>query len=355
MKLFTVGPVEMYEEQLNIGGLQVPYFRNEEFSQVVFDCKSNLKKLINANDEDDVIILTASGTAAMEATVMNCFTSKDKVLIVNGGTFGQRFVDICDIHQIPYIELRLEENEALTQVHLDAIDTNGLTGLLVNIHETSTGQLYDIEMLSNYCDKNDLIFVVDAISSMFADPFDFNKYHIDAAIVSSQKALSLAPGIALVIVSERMIKQRINHIDSHIMYLDFKDHLKNGLRGQTPFTPAVRLIYELQNRLRYLVSIGMEQQVKHTEQLALDFRSRLIEIGLTYPTYPMSNAETVVMFPQLDADIVGQRLKDDYGFIINPNGGANAKKMFRVAHIGNHTLDDNIELINAISHIMNNK
>ena len=113
MKLFTVGPVEMYEEQLNIGGLQFAYFRNEEFSQVVFDCKSNLKKLINANDEDDVIILTASGTAAMEATVMNCFTSKDKVLIVNGGTFGQRFVDICDIHQIPYIELRLEENEAL--------------------------------------------------------------------------------------------------------------------------------------------------------------------------------------------------------------------------------------------------
>ena len=353
MKLFTVGPVEMFEEQMKIGGQQIPYFRNQEFSDVVFDCKEGLKKLVFAKENDDVVFLTASGTAAMEATLMNCFTKDDKVIVINGGTFGQRFVDLCKIHQIPYQEIKLLENETLTIEHLLPYSNQGFTGLLVNIHETSTGQLYDIEMLSKFCQENHLYFVVDAISSMFADEFDFSRFHVDVAIVSSQKALSLAPGLGIIILSERMIEERVNQIDSHIMYLDFKNHLLNGKRGQTPFTPAVRVIYELQNRLHQLLEIGIEQQVAHTHELALDFRKQLTEIGLKYPSYPISNAETVVLFPEHNADIVGEKLKKDYGYVINPNGGEKAKLMFRVAHIGNHTLDDNNKIIDAIKQIMN--
>lgn len=352
MKLFTVGPVEMYEEQMEIGGQQVPYFRNQEFSNVVFDCKEGFKKLIHANEKDDVIFLTASGTAAMEATIMNCFTKEDKVIVINGGTFGQRFVELCQIHQIPYQEIKLEENEALTSEHLAPYNQQGFTGLLVNIHETSTGQLYDIEMLSDFAQSNNLYFVVDAISSMFADAFDFSQYKIDVAIVSSQKALSLAPGLSVVVVSERMIEERIQVIDSHIMYLDFKSHLKNGERGQTPFTPAVRLIYELQNRIHQLLEIGIENQVRNTQELAYDFRAQLDEIGLQYPNYPLSCAETVVLFPNKNADVVGQRLKEEYGYVINPNGGEKAKLMFRVAHIGNHTKEDNKLMIQAMKEIM---
>lgn len=352
MKLFTVGPVEMFEEQMEIGGQQVPYFRNDEFSEVVFDCKEGLKKLVHASSNDDVIFLTASGTAAMEASIINCFTDSDKLLVINGGTFGQRFVDLCQIHHIPYQQIRLDENETLTSQHLLPYEQQGFTGLLVNIHETSTGQLYDIDMLSCFCQRNEMYFVVDAISSMFADSFDFHKYKVDLAIVSSQKALSLAPGLALVVASQRMIEERIHKIDSHVMYLDFKSHLLNGQRGQTPFTPAVRLIYELQNRIHQLLELGIDNQVQNTKELALDFRKKLKEIGLEYPKYPLSNAETVVLFPQMNADIVGQRLKKDYGFIINPNGGEKAKKMFRVAHIGHHTLEDNDLLIGAMKKII---
>ena len=353
MKLFTVGPVEMYTEQMNIGGQQVPYFRNQEFSEVVFDCKKGIKTLVNAKENDDVILLTASGTAAMEATVINCLTKDDNVIVINGGTFGQRFVDLCQIHEIPYYEVKLQENEVLTFHHLPK-DGNNYTALLVNIDETSTGQLYDIEMLSKYCVNNHLYFIVDAISSMFADKFDFTGSHVDVAIVSSQKALSLAPGLSVVVISEKMLRERVEKIDSHMMYLDFKSHLINGKRGQTPFTPAVRLIYELQNRVHQLLDIGIDKQVANTKRLAEDFRKRLKEIGLEYPQYPLSNAVTVVLFPELNADIVATELKEKYGFIINPNGGEKAKKMFRVAHIGNHTIDDNIELIQAINEIINN-
>ena len=350
MKLFTVGPVEMFEEQMEIGGLQVPYFRNQEFSNVVLDCKKCFKELTNVQENDDVIFLTASGTAAMEATIMNCFTKEDRLVVINGGTFGQRFVELCQIHEISYYEVKLEENEALTKEMLP--EGEGYSALVVNIHETSTSQLYDAKMLSDYCKKNNLYFVVDAISSMFADHFDFTGYGIDVAIVSSQKALSLAPGLAIVTLSERMINERVNKINSRIMYLDFKSHIENGKRGQTPFTPAVRLIYELQNRLHQLLELGIDKQVENTKALALDFRKKLTEIGLTYPSYPSSNAETVVLFPENNADIVGNKLKEDYGFIINPNGGEKAKKQFRVAHIGNHTLEDNVVLIQAMKAIM---
>ena len=331
MKLFTVGPVEMFDEQMDIGGKQVPYFRNQEFSNVVLDCKKCLKELINAKEKDDVIFLTASGTAAMEASVINCFTQNDKLIVINGGTFGQRFVELCIIHKIPFFEVKLKENEVLTRDLLP--NGNDFTGLLVNIHETSTGQLYDINMLSNYCNENNLYFIVDAISSMFADYFDFSKYNVDIAIVSSQKALSLAPGLAIITASERIIEERINKIDSHVMYLDFKNHLLNGKRGQTPFTPAVRIIYELQNRLHQILEIGIKEQVRRTREIAEDFRNKMTSLGLEYPKYPLSNAETVVLFPQNNADLVGTKLKEEYGYIINPNGGDKAKKMFRVAHM----------------------
>lgn len=353
MKLFTVGPVEMFDEQMDIGGKQVPYFRNQEFSNVVLDCKKCLKELINAKEKDDVIFLTASGTAAMEASVINCFTQNDKLIVINGGTFGQRFVELCIIHKIPFFEVKLKENEVLTRDLLP--NGNDFTGLLVNIHETSTGQLYDINMLSNYCNENNLYFIVDAISSMFADYFDFSKYNVDIAIVSSQKALSLAPGLAIITASERIIEERINKIDSHVMYLDFKNHLLNGKRGQTPFTPAVRIIYELQNRLHQILEIGIKEQVRRTREIAEDFRNKMSSLGLEYPKYPLSNAETVVLFPQNNADLVGTKLKEEYGYIINPNGGDKAKKMFRVAHIGNHNLEDNDLIIDAIKKILSNK
>lgn len=353
MKLFTVGPVEMFDEQMDIGGKQVPYFRNQEFSNIVLDCKKCLKELINAKEKDDVIFLTASGTAAMEASVINCFTQNDKLIVINGGTFGQRFVELCIIHKIPFFEVKLKENEVLTRDLLP--NGNDFTGLLVNIHETSTGQLYDINMLSNYCNENNLYFIVDAISSMFADYFDFSKYNVDIAIVSSQKALSLAPGLAIITASERIIEERINKIDSHVMYLDFKNHLLNGKRGQTPFTPAVRIIYELQNRLHQILEIGIKEQVRRTREIAEDFRNKMTSLGLEYPKYPLSNAETVVLFPQNNADLVGTKLKEEYGYIINPNGGDKAKKMFRVAHIGNHNLEDNDLIIDAIKKILSNK
>ena len=105
---FTVGPVMSSEAVRAIGAEQVPYFRTPEFSQVMFENERLVKKFAKAEENARVVFLTGSGTASMEASVMNVFTPQDKVLVINGGSFGARFCQICDIHDIPYTEIRPE-------------------------------------------------------------------------------------------------------------------------------------------------------------------------------------------------------------------------------------------------------
>ena len=349
--LFTIGPVEMFEETLEIGGKQVPYFRNDEFSQTVLSASAGLKRLL-FNENGEIILLTCSGTGAMEATIMNCFTKEDSLIVIDGGSFGHRFTQICDVHEIPYKAVKVDQGETLTKSMIEEV-MNGekFTGFLVNLDETSIGQLYDIQMISEICKENDLVLVVDAISAFLADEVNMDKYGIDAVILSSQKALSLAPGLSVVALSEKMLK-RVECIDSKSIYFDYKDYLKNGERGQTPFTPAVRVIIELEESVRRFEERGIENIIKDTNELALYFRKRIREIGLDYPSYPLSNAVTPVIFPDKNADVVYRELIDKYGFTVNPSGGDNAKLMFRVSHVGNQSIEKAEELVCAIEDII---
>ena len=109
--------------------------------------KKLMIKLQKAHINSEVVFLTASGSGAMEATVMNCFDQNDRLLIICGGTFGERFVHICNIHNIPHDVIFLKQDEILTSEHFIPYNATGITGLLVNIDETYTGQLYDIRMI----------------------------------------------------------------------------------------------------------------------------------------------------------------------------------------------------------------
>jgi aspartate aminotransferase-like enzyme len=353
MKLFTVGPVEMYPETRAVAGQQVPYFRNDFFSDVMTHCDSLLRQQLGHLDTSyRSIVLTASGTGAMEATVINCLTPNDRVIVIDGGSFGHRFVQLCERHNIPCDALTLSSGQALTAEMLAPFAAQSHTALLVNLDETSTGQLYDIDMLSTFCHENDLLFIVDAISAFLADPIDMKTAGVDALIISSQKALSLEPGLSIVMLAPRMISERVENITSSSMYFDFKDCLKNGERGQTPFTPAVGIVLQLENMLQRIDTIGVEVWIEHTRELALDFRTKLAQLPLEIPHYPLSNALTPIIFPKNNASVCNERLINEYGLVLNPCGGADASRMSRVAHIGNHTISDNDELIAALAEIL---
>lgn len=347
MKLFTVGPVEMFPETLKVTAEQLPYFRTPEFSGIMLENEEMFKASIHAQGDAKTVFLTASGTAAMEAAVMNCFTAEDKLLVINGGGFGKRFVEICALHRIPYEELRLEFGEVLTEERLAGFADHGCTGLLVNLHETSTGQLYDIRLMTSFCREHGLYLIVDAISAYGADEIDFERDGIDALIISSQKALALSPGLSIVVISDRLYRDRVLNIQSGSLYFDFKVHIENLKRGQTPFTPAVGILLELHERLAQIQKIGIEGLKRQTRALAEYFREQAPKAGFLIPKYPLSNALTpVIMEPY--AKEMYTRLKEDYGLVVTPNGGALENTLIRVGHLGNVVLEDYEELLKAM-------
>lgn len=340
----------MHEETLQIAAKQLPYFRTPEFSDIMLDNKRMFEASIYAPEETETVFLTASGTAAMEAAVMNCFTGKDKLLVINGGGFGKRFAEICALHHIPYDDLYLAFGEILTEERLKKYENSGYTGLLVNLHETSTGQLYDIHMLSAFCRKQNMYFVVDAISAYGADAINFEQDGIDVLIVSSQKALALSPGLAIVAISGRIYRDRVMKIESGSMYFDFKLHIENLKRGQTPFTPAVGILLELHERLEYIQSIGIDGLRKRIDDLTDYFRKQLIENDFKLPEYPLSNALTSVILEPYAKEMY-TRLKEDYGLVVTPNGGALENVLIRVGHLGNVDRQDYERLINAMKEV----
>lgn len=345
---FTVGPVMCDEAVRAVGADQIPYFRTPEFSEIMLENERLMKKFTGAGENGRAILLTGSGTASMEAAVMNVFTEQDKVLIVNGGSFGQRFVDICKIHKIPYEEILLPAGQALTLEHLEQYRGKGLTGFLVNIHETSTGVLYDLDMIGLFCQENGLFLVVDAISSFLADPLDMQSAGIDVFITGSQKALACPPGISVMVLSERGVRRvEANHVRS--LYFDLKDALKNGERGQTPFTPAVSILLQLYTRLQEIEAAGgVQSEIARIHGLAQDFREKLTYLPFTIPSASLSNAVTPLHPLNVSAHNVFVTLKDEYQIWVCPNGGILKDSVFRVGHLGALTQADNDTLIYSL-------
>lgn len=344
---FTVGPVMSSAAVRAIGAEQVPYFRTPEFSEVMFENERLVKKFAKAEENARVVFITGSGTASMEASVMNVFTSQDKVLVINGGSFGARFCQICEIHDIPFTEIRPEFGHNITAEMLAPYEGQGYTGFLVNLDETSTGVLYDIQLISDFCKRNGIFLVVDSISSFLCDPFDMKALDVQVMITGSQKALACPPGISLIVLSAKAVERvYANQVKS--LYFDLKDALKNGERGQTPFTCAVGILRQINMRLKEIEAAGgVESENKKIEELAQDFRNKIKGLPFEIVSNSLPNAVTPLHPLTASAYDIFTILKDEYGIWICPNGGELKDKVFRVGHIGALTEDDNTTLVNA--------
>lgn len=349
---FTVGPVMSSEKVRKIGGEQTPYFRNDEFSQIMLENEKYIEEFVFASENSKTVFITGSGTAAMEASILNVFTSQDKILVINGGGFGQRFVDLCQIYQIPYEEIKLDFGKNIKEDILNKYSNKGYTGFLVNICETSSGVYYDLDLISKFCKDNNILLVVDAISSFLCNPLNMSEQNIDVFITGSQKALACPPGISIIVLSKNALN-RVEHNNVKSLYFDLKIALKNAERGQTPFTPAVGILLQINQRLKEIKSYGgVEVEIRRISNLANDFRYKISDLPLTIKTESLSNSVTAV-FCDNALDVV-EKLKLDYNIWVNPNGGELANKMFRVGHIGDLTIGDNDKLIDALYELHNN-
>lgn len=344
---FTVGPVMSSKEVCSIGALQVPYFRTAEFSEIMLENEKYMLQYTKAPVGSKTVFMTCSSTGSMEAVIMNCFTTKDKVLIINGGTFGQRFVDICEIHEVPYVALELEHGRKLTKEKLYEYDDQDFTGLLVNVDETSTAVLYDTKMLGEFCKKNNLFFVCDCVSSFLADPFDMEECGADVMITGSQKVLACPPGISIIVLAPKGL-ERVESSNVRTMYFDLKNALKNQERGQTPFTPAVGILLQINERLKEIDrNGGADAEVNKVAAQARDFREKIKDLPFELVSESPANGVTSVHPTTTDAYEIFLKLKDEYGIWICPNGGEMKNTIFRVGHIGALSHDDNTTLVNA--------
>ena len=348
---FTVGPVTTPAHIRAMASDPVPYFRTAEFSRLMLENEQMLKQLAIAPEGSRAVFLTGSGTFAMEAAVANLLTAADRILVINGGSFGARFSQLCHVYGLRHTDVVLSAGQALREQHLVPFAGQGYTALLVNLHETSTGVLYDLDLISKFCQKQGLLLIVDAISAFLADEINMSDANIDALITSSQKALALAPGLSMMIMSRRAL-DRVAQSQVKGLYLDLKDALKNMERGQTPFTPAVGLLIQLHRRLSDLIESGIKVEQRRIAELAADFRERLSKAGLPFLPFPEtpSNAVTALRVTcATSAHRIFELLKDEYGIWICPNGGELRDSVFRVGHLGELTTDDNTTLINAFT------
>ena len=352
---FTVGPVQSSDAVRAIGAEQVPYFRTSEFSDVMFENERLIKKFAKASDDSKVVFLTSSGSGAMETAIMNTLTPNDKALVVNGGSFGHRFVELLELHHVPYTEIKLEHGKALKAEHLAPYEGQGYTAFLVNKHETSTGVHYDINLISNFCKRNNLFLIVDCISTFLADPFDMKELGADIMITGSQKALACPPGISVMVLSPNAIS-RVSSTKCVCQYFDLQIALKNMERGQTPWTPAVGILRQINARLKEIdANGGVEGEIARIGALATYFRDKIKGLPFEIVSESLSNAVTPLHPTTASAYDIFLKIKDEYGMWVCPNGGDMKDIVFRVGHIGALTTDDYDKLIAAFKEMQAKK
>jgi len=342
--LFTPGPVRISPDILALGAQQPPYFRNQAFSEVVLECESGLLELAGAPAGSRVVFLAGSGTAAMEACVINLLSERNRALVVNGGGFGQRFVDICVAHRQPHhsLPVRLDNlAEMSSRVQTESCDT-----LLINAHETTTGLLYDLDAVRDFVGRHNMLNIVDGISMFISDPVEMCAQSIDALIVSSHKGLALPPGLSMVLLGRSALERIVRPAS---LYLDFHSYLKDGTRGQTPFTPPITIMLQLQLRLRQLLGGGIAAEQQRLADVATHFRNSISPLPLACFSPSMPNAMTALTpTNELSAERIVRDLEARYDMVVTPNGGDLRHRVFRVAHMGHVTIEYTDHLIEAL-------
>lgn len=352
MKNFTVGPVMSSPDIVEVANRSTPYFRTSEFSEVMKENEKLVLNFLYAPAESRCVFLTSSGTGAMESVVMNILNDDDKVIVINGGNFGHRFVELCKLHNRNFTEVRCEFGHQLRRGQLNGLE--GHNALLINMHETSSGVLYDMRMVADFCRENSILLLVDAISAFIADELHMEKLGAAAVITGSQKALACQPGIAIIALAPPALK-RVKENKEVCMYLSLKEALANGERGQTPFTPAVTTLLQINRRLTSILNRGgIQQEKENILSVAKDFRSGVKDLPFEFVSESPSNAVTCLKPIHGGAKEIVRILKDEYQIWVCPNGGELSDTVFRIGHIGYITYEDNHRLIDAL-HDMNKR
>jgi aspartate aminotransferase-like enzyme len=333
--LLTPGPTPVPPEVALRMAEPIIHHRTPEFSKVFSEVRAGLKKLFQT--EQDVLVLAASGTGAMEAAVLNLLSAGDRVIVVNGGKFGERWTKICRTYGVTVEEIQVEwgESASVDAVHAALERAPDAKAVLVQASETSTTAVHPVEEIAKLTRKRDSLLIVDGITAVGVFDVPMDRWGIDVLVSASQKALMLPPGLAFLALSERAWR-RVDRPHLPGFYFDLKRERKSQTDNTTAYTPAVSLVFGLHSVLGILEQEGYPNVFARHARLAAATRAAAEALGLTLlaPRAPSPAATGFYLPPDIDGGKFTKYLRDKVGVSLAGGQDHLKGKILRVAHIG---------------------
>ncbi|TCP69873.1 pyridoxal-phosphate-dependent aminotransferase family protein [Baia soyae] len=323
--------------------------RSPEATQLILECSQQLKPIFGT--EQDPLILTSSGTSALEAAVINTLSPGDEALVIVTGAFGDRFAKIVERYGFTLHRLDIEWGKACRPEQLQAaLQQHPKTkAVFVTYCETSTGVLNPIQELSQVVrTHSEALFIVDGVSCLGAVPCQMDDWGLDIVVTGSQKALMLPPGLAFIAVSERAWGE-IEQNQTSSFYLDLLRYRDSLSQNTTPYTPAVSLLLGLKEALCMLEEEGLEQVFKRHELLMNMCRAGVQSLGLTLMASDQDSSPTVTSIyggaEAWSSEDVRKHLKQLR--VLVAGGQQHLKgQIFRIGHMG---YCDSLDVLTALS------
>ena len=348
--LLAPGPTPVPETVSLEMAAPMVHHRTPQFSKIFGEAAEDAKYLFQT--KQDVIILASTGTGGMESCITNLFSPGDKVLVVNGGKFGERWGKISQAYGLEPVWINVEWGQAVDPNEVKAaLDKDkDIRGILVQASETSTAVAHPIEALSKLTrDRDDILLVVDGITGVGVFPLPMDEWGIDAMVTGSQKALELPPGLALVALSEKAWKFADQSKCPHF-YFDLKKERKAVADKTSAYTPAVSLVIGLRAVLKSIKEEGLENVHKRHNRLARATRAATQALGLQMvaPDSPADSLTGVFLPDGIDGGKIVKSLRDDFGVTLAGGQDQWKGKIVRIAHLGYVDTFDTIVAIAAI-------
>ena len=334
-RLLTPGPTIVPERVLKALSTPTVYHRSPEFKSTFLDAIERLKRLFKTQGE--LLILSSSGTGAMESAVSNLFNPGDDAVVVVGGKFGERWKELCEAYRVNPIVVEVEWGKAVNpeEVKKAILSSRKVRGVLVQICETSTGTIYDVKGIADVVKEfEDVILVADGITAIGVYDIPVDDWGIDVAITGSQKALMCPPGLAIISLGEKAV-ERVYKTENARYYFDLRKEIKSQSQGQTAYTSSVNLVFALNEALKIMEEEGFENVFKRHELLARCMREGIKSIGLELFSESPANGVTAVKVPEgVDGLELVRVARERYGATIAGGQEHLKGRIFRLSHMG---------------------
>jgi aspartate aminotransferase-like enzyme len=331
LMLMIPGPTPVPENVLLALAKHPMGHRSGEFIQIQADVTENLKWLFQTTNE--LLLLTASGTGAMEAGIINFFSPGDRVLVIHNGKFGERWVLVSKAFGLDVVEVTAPWgqpiNPADVQAALTADSAKAIKGVIVTHSETSTGVINDLETINKHVKAHGALIIVDAVTSMGATNVPIDDWGLDVVCSGSQKGFMVPPGMGFVSVSAKAW-EAYKTAKIPKFYLDLGKYRKDG----APFTPAVNLIFALQASLAMMKKEGLENIFArhHRHRDACRAAVKAMGLDLYAPDGHGSPAITAVSTPA--AEEIRKVMKKKYDIVLAGGQDHLSGQVFRIGHLG---------------------